>query len=105
VLVSGLYMGCYRLRSSRGTYYVHIPMRLALQIGLRKVWVMMRVNSRGCDGGEMHGITLAFPATLTRVGSTFRIKLPSRYNSLAARIIDCGTVDIWLAPRTEWEKG
>ena len=103
MLVSGLYMGCYRLRVSRGAYYIHIPMRLAMQVGSRKVRVVMRVDSRACDGAEMHGTTLAFPATLTRVGSTFRIKLPSRYNSLAERIIDCATVDVWLAPRTEGE--
>jgi hypothetical protein len=101
VLVASLYVGCYRLRASGGAYYIHIPMRLASQIGSRKVKVVMRVDSRACNEGEMHGATLVFPATLTRVGSTFRVKLPSRYNSLASKIVECGTVDVWLAPRTE----
>jgi hypothetical protein len=93
-----LYVGGYRVRVGGGSYYVHIPVKLASQLGYRRVRVVMRVDARSCPEQDAHGVTLAFPATLTRVGSTYRLRIPSKYHHLMGRILDCGVVDVWLEP-------
>jgi hypothetical protein len=94
----GLYMGGYRVRVSGGSYYVHIPVKLASQLGYRTVRAIMRVDARGCPEQDAHGVTLVFPATLTRVGSTYRLRIPSKYHHLIGKISDCAVVDVWLEP-------
>ena len=96
-----IYVGSYRVRTSGGAIYVHIPFKLALQLGTRKVKVIMQINSRECNETSFHGDIMIFPATLTPVGDTFRIKIPRKFILLAQRIKDCGFVDVWLEPRFE----
>jgi hypothetical protein len=82
--------------SSGGSYYIYVPIKLASQLKTRKERVVARVDARGCEDSSVHGVILAFPATLTKVGSSYRIRLPSRYNKLAERIRKCGSVELWL---------
>jgi hypothetical protein len=98
MLALGLYIGEYTLRSSGGAFYVYVPVKLAEQLKTRKVRVVARVDARGCQDSSIHGAILAFPATLTKVGSSFRLRLPSRYGKLAGRIHKCGSVELWLEP-------
>jgi hypothetical protein len=98
MLALGLYMGEYALRNSGGAFYVYVPVKLAEQLKTRKVRVVARVDARSCEDPSVHGAILAFPATLTRVGSSYRIRLPSRYGKLAERIHKCGSVELWLEP-------
>jgi hypothetical protein len=96
-----VYVGSYKIRTSKDVAYIHIPVKLALQLGTRRVRVFMQVASRECNNLAFHGTVIIFPATLTRVGDTFRLKLPKKYLSLAERIKDCSFVDVWLEPRLE----
>jgi hypothetical protein len=98
MLALGLYIGEYTLRSSGGAFYVYVPVKLATQLKTRKVRVVARVDARSCQDSSIHGAILAFPATLTRVGSSYRIRLPSRYGKLAERIHRCGSLELWLEP-------
>jgi hypothetical protein len=98
VLALGLYMGSYEIRSGGGSHYIYVPVRLASQLKTRKVRVVARVDARGCEDLRIHGAILAFPATLTKVGSSYRIRLPSRYSKLAGRIQKCGSLELWLEP-------
>jgi hypothetical protein len=98
VLALGLYMGSYEICSSGGSYYIYVPIKLASQLKTRKVRVVARVDARGCEDSSVHGAILAFPATLTKVGSSYRIRLPNRYSKLAERIHKCGSVELWLEP-------
>ena len=93
-----LFIGSYRIRLSGDSAYFHVPAKLAIQLGTRKVKVIMRINSRECSETSFHGDIIIFPATLTQVGDTFRIKIPRKFISLAQRIKDCGFVDVWLEP-------
>jgi hypothetical protein len=98
MLALGLYIGEYTLRSSGGAFYVYVPVKLAAQLKTRKARVVARVDARDCQDSSIHGVILAFPATLTKVGSSYRIRLPNRYRRLAERIHKCGSVELWLEP-------
>jgi len=98
VLALGLYIGSYRISCSKGTFYIYVPVRLASQLKTRKVRVVARVDARDCEDSSVHGTIMAFPATLTNVGSSYRIRLPNRYRRLAERIHKCGSVELWLEP-------
>lgn len=98
MLALGLYMGSYEICSSRGSHYIYVPVKLASQLKTRKVRVVARVDARNCEDMSIHGAVLAFPATLTKVGSSYRIRLPNRYSKLAERIHKCGSVELWLEP-------
>jgi hypothetical protein len=58
-LAPRLYLGVYKLRSSGGCYYFHIPVRLASL-------------------------------------ETRRVRIPSKFRSLAESVKDCGSVDVWI---------
>lgn len=94
-LAPRLYLGVYKLRSSGGCYYFHIPVRLA-SLGTRRVRVLMQINAGGCGNKVYHGSIIVFPATLTQVGESFRIRIPSKFRSLAESVKDCGSVDVWI---------
>jgi hypothetical protein len=94
----GLYVGGYKVRAGGGSFYIHIPVKLASQLGYRKVRVIMRVDARSCPEQDAHGVTLVFPATLTRVGSTYRLRIPSKYHHLMEKVSDCAIMDVWLEP-------
>jgi len=96
-----IYIGSYKIRTSGDSAYIHIPTKLALQLSTRKVKVIMQVISGGCNDATLHGSVMIFPATLTQVGETFRLKIPKKFLLLAKRIKECGTVDVWLEPRSE----
>jgi hypothetical protein len=95
-LAPRLYLGVYKLRSSGGCYYFHIPVRLA-SLETRRVRVLMQINAGGC-GKVYHGSIIVFPATLTQVGESFRTRIPSKFRSLAESVKDCGSVDVWIEP-------
>lgn len=96
-----IYAGSYKIRTSGEAAYIHVPAKIALQLSTRKVKVIMQVDSRGCNDATLHGSVMIFPATLTQVGETFRLKIPRKFLLLAKRIKDCGFVDVWLEPRPE----
>jgi hypothetical protein len=90
-------MGSYRLRSSSGRYYVHVPAKLVSRFAHRKVNVLIQVDAQNCP--DIHGVRAMFPAMLVRTGDTFRINLPSKFTRLALRIQECrGQFDIWISP-------
>jgi hypothetical protein len=97
--VVGLYVGEHLVRISKGRAYVHIPKKAVEGFTSRKVKVLARVNADRCEDSSVHGSLLSFPATLVEAGGTYRLNLPSYYLSLASKIADCGSLELWLAPR------
>jgi hypothetical protein len=93
-----IYIGEYEVRTSMGQVYVHVPRKLANQLGTRKVIVDATINAELCEERSLHGRRMIFPATLTPVGQTYRLKIPSRYREIA-RYKDCTKLRISLAPR------
>jgi hypothetical protein len=93
-----IYVGEYEVRASRDQVYVHIPRKLADQLGTRRVVIDATINAELCEDKSLHGRRMIFPATLTPVGQTYRLKIPSRYRELA-RYKDCVKLRISLAPR------
>ncbi len=97
--VGGLYVGEHLVRISRGRAYVHIPKKAVEGFTSRKVKVLARVNANRCEDRSVHGSMLSFPATLVEAGGTYRLNLPAYYLSLASKIADCGSLELWLVPR------
>jgi len=97
-MLTRIYIGTYRIRMSSGVAYFHVPIKLVHHLGTRRVRVIMRVDSRGCNDLTIHGSLIIFPATLTRIGDTFRIKIPKKFYLLANKIKDCGLIEVWLEP-------
>jgi hypothetical protein len=100
-ILSAIYLGKYKVRNSGLEFYFHVPRKL-VDPGLRRVRVMVRVDASGCVDKNYHGSTAVFRATLTRIGgSSYRIKIPTRFRSMAWSIKDCGSLDVWIAPILE----
>lgn len=100
IALEGLYVGEHAIRMGGGRAYVHIPKKAVEGFTSRKVKVMAKVNASGCADRSAHGSMLSFPATLVEAGGTYRLNLPSYYLSLASKIADCGSLEVWLAPRS-----
>lgn len=96
--IFALYVGEYTVRASGGQIYVHIPRRLVDQLGTRRVIVEAIIDAQKCEDKTLHNRRLLFPATLTQVGQTYRLKLPTRYKELA-QLKDCVKLSITIAPR------
>ncbi len=99
VLSGGLYVGEHAIRVAGGRAYVHIPKKAVEGFMSRRVKAIARVNATKCADRSVHGSMLSFSATLVEAGGTYRLNLPSYYLSLASKIADCGSLEIWLAPR------
>jgi len=93
-----IYAGRHQVRVSGGRSYVHIPLKTAGGLLSKKVKVVALVNSDKCEDKSFHNSIIMFSASLVKVGETFRINLPSYYAEVAARISNCGSLDIWLMP-------
>jgi len=97
-ILSAIYLGKYKVRNSGLEFYFHVPRKL-VDSGLHRVRVVIRVDASGCVDKSYHGSTAVFRASLTRIGgSSYRIKIPSRFRSMASSIKDCGSIDVWIAP-------
>jgi hypothetical protein len=96
-----IYVGRYRLRYSSGVFYFHIPLKIAENLGARKVRVTAVADAAGCDDKKYHGSMIVFTATLIYIGGTIRIRIPKRYSELCRSIKDCGSIDVWLEPIPE----
>jgi hypothetical protein len=99
IALEGLYVGEHEVRMGGGRAYIHIPKKAVEEFTNRKVKVIAKVNASRCEDKSVHGSILSFPATLVEAGGTYRLNLPSYYLSLASKIADCGSLEIWLAPR------
>jgi hypothetical protein len=95
------YVGRYRLRSSGGVFYFHIPVKIAENVGTRRARVTAVVNAGECGDKTYNGSTIVFRATLIYIGGTIRIRIPRRYSELCRSIKDCGSIDVWLEPIPE----
>jgi hypothetical protein len=100
-VISGLYAGRCVIRTGGGRTYVHVPAEVVDEIRSRRVRVTAIVNSERCGSRALHGSVFTFIASLVKVGSTYRINIPSRYAQMIAKLADCGSLDLWLAPLTE----
>ncbi|MDT7888231.1 MAG: hypothetical protein RQ885_04560 [Desulfurococcales archaeon] len=106
VLNPRIYAGRYRLRTSSDVFYFHIPVKIAENLGARRVRVTAMISAEGCSNKIYHGSTIVFRATLIYVGGTIRIRIPNRYSELCKIIKDCGSIDVWLEPIPEiWRRG
>ncbi len=99
ILSGGLYVGEHQVRVAGGRAYFHIPVEAVEGFRGRKVKVVARVIADKCDDKNIHGSILSFPATLIEAGGTYRVNLPSYYLSLALKIVNCGSLQVWLEPR------
>jgi hypothetical protein len=99
ILSGGLYVGEHEVRVAGGRAYLHIPVKAVEGFRSRRVKVVARVNADKCDDKSIHGSILSFPATLVNAGGTYRVNLPSYYLSLASKITNCGSLEVWLEPR------
>jgi hypothetical protein len=99
IALEGLYVGEHAVRMGGGRAYVHIPKKAVEGFTSRRVKAIARVNATKCADKSVHGSMLSFPATLVEAGGTYRLNLPSYYLSLASKIADCGSLELWLAPR------
>jgi hypothetical protein len=99
--ISGIYAGRHTVRAGGGRVYVHIPSDVASEVKSRRVRVVAIVNSERCSERTLHGSILTFVASLVKVGSTYRINIPSHYTPAVSKISDCGSLDLWLSPLTE----
>jgi hypothetical protein len=99
VIAEGLYVGEHRIRISGKRAYIHLPKKAVEGLGTKKVKVIARVNASRCEDLKVHGSILSFPATLINAGGTFRVNLPAYYYSLALKLANCGSLEVWLAPR------
>jgi hypothetical protein len=96
-----VYSGRYRLRSSSGVFYFHVPIKIAEGLSSRKVRVTAMANAGDCGDKTFHGSVIVFRATLIYIGGTIRIRIPKRFNDLCRSIKDCGSIDVWLEPLPE----
>jgi hypothetical protein len=97
-ILSAIYLGKYKIRNSGLEFYFHVPRKL-VDPNLKRVRVLIRVDASSCVDKTYHGSTVMFRAVLTRIGdSSYRIKIPSRFRSMALSIRDCGSLDVWIAP-------
>jgi hypothetical protein len=100
VIVSGgLYVGEHAVRLSKGRAYIHIPIKSVEGLISRRVKILARVNASKCEDKTVHGSILSFSATLVNAGGTYRVNLPSYYLSLASKIMNCGSLEVWLTSR------
>lgn len=88
------------MRSGGGRVYIHIPSDVALEVKSKRVKVTAVVNSERCPERTLHGSLITFVASLVKVGTTYRINIPSYYMPMVSRIANCGSLDLWLAPHT-----
>jgi hypothetical protein len=101
VLNTRIYAGRYRLRYSSGVFYFHIPIKIAENLGTRRVRVTAMANAGDCNDKTYHGSVIVFRATLIYIGGTIRIRIPKKYSNLCRSIRDCGSIDVWLEPIPE----
>jgi hypothetical protein len=99
VTMGSWYVGEHEIRMSRNRAYIHVPKKAVEVFKSRRVKVLARVNASKCDDMSIHGSILSFPATLINAGGTFRVNLPSYYYSLALKLANCGSLEVWLEPR------
>jgi hypothetical protein len=99
VAMEGWYVGEHGIRVSGKRAYIHVPKKAVEGFKSRKVKVLARVNASKCEDRSAHGSILGFPATLINAGGTYRINLPSYYYTLVSKIVNCGSLEVWLAPR------
>jgi hypothetical protein len=100
IIISGFYAGRHRLRMSGGRLYLHIPAEVVRELNSRRVRVTAIVNAEECSDRRLHGSIIPFVATLVKVGTTFRLNIPSHYAPALAGIANCSTLDVWLASLT-----
>jgi hypothetical protein len=98
IIVSGFYAGRYNMRMSGNRMYVHIPAEIVRELSSRKVKVIAIVNAEECSDKKLHNSIIPFVATLVKVGATYRLNVPSHYVPALAKLVNCATLDIWLAP-------
>jgi hypothetical protein len=98
IIVSGFYAGRHNLRMSGNRMYVHIPAEIVKELSSRRVKVTAVVNAEECSDRRLHNSIIPFIATLVKVGATFRLNIPSHYVPALAKLVNCATLDIWLAP-------
>jgi hypothetical protein len=99
IISGGLHAGEHEVRLSQGRAYVHIPAKTVEGLTSRRVKVLARVNAERCEEKNLHGLLLAFTATLIKAGSTYRVNIPSYYFTLASKIAKCGRLEVLLVPR------
>jgi hypothetical protein len=100
-VISGVYAGRHRVRTGGGRVYFHIPADIVSEVRSRRVRVTGIVNAEKCTERVLNGSVVTFVASLVRVGTTFRINIPSHYAHMLSKLEDCGSLDIWLAPHIE----
>jgi hypothetical protein len=100
IVSGGLYVGEHEIRVAGGRAYIHIPVKAVEGFKSRRVRVIARVEATKCEDRSVNGSILSFPATLVNAGGTFRINLPSYYLSLALKIVGCGSLQVWLEPKS-----
>jgi hypothetical protein len=98
IIVSGFYAGRHNMRISGNRMYVHIPAEIVRELSSRRVRVTAVVNAGACNDRRLHNSIISFTATLVKVGATFRLNIPSHYVPALATLVNCATLDIWLAP-------
>jgi hypothetical protein len=100
-VITGLYVGRRRLRAGGGRVYLHVPSEIVGGLGDRRVRVTAIVNAEECSSKVLNGSVIHFVATLVRIGTTYRINVPSSYAPALAEVVNCSTLDVWLAPITK----
>ena len=98
------YLGGVKVRSWKGRFYIHVPPKLADQVGTRRVVVRAHVNLEVCRAdhsslGLSSGDVLVFPATLTPVNGSYRITIPRKIGKILSQLGDCVTLYVSIAPR------
>jgi ribosomal protein L14E/L6E/L27E len=100
-IISGVYAGRCVIRTGGGRTYVHVPADVIKGLRSKKVRVTAIVNAEKCADRVLHGSVITFVASLVKVGTTYRVNIPSRYVAMIAKLAGCGSLDLWLAPHTE----
>jgi len=99
--ISGVYAGRCAVRASGGRVYVHVPAEIIKELRSKRARVVAIINSEDCVDKILHGSVITFVASLVKVGTTYRVNIPSRYATLISRLAGCGSLDLWLAPHIE----
>jgi hypothetical protein len=100
-VISGVYAGRCTVRASGGRVYVHVPAEIVKELRSKRARVVAIINSENCVDKILHRSVVTFVASLVKVGITYRVNIPSRYATMIAKLADCGSLDLWLAPLTE----
>jgi uncharacterized membrane protein len=101
VVISGVYAGRHTIRTGGGRVYLHVPADVVGEVRSRRVRIVAIVNAEKCADRVLHGSVITFVASPVKVGTTYRINVPSHYVPMLSKLEDCGSLDIWLAPHTE----